>query len=132
MIYLEIFWIIFLIIILIIVLKLILRKRKRYSNSLNDIIDGIITALFIGAFGFIVLGILTDDPIFAAIGLPPEFEWIGGLSLFGFSLWLFYLAPLKNRVIKSEKDIVIIKTDVKTIREDVHLIKEKIINGKIK
>lgn len=65
---------------------------------------------YIGFFVIIQLLVLlvtiaTKDPLFEPIGLPKEYEWLGGLLIAGGSLWFFYLNPLKERVITTEKKV---------------------------
>jgi hypothetical protein len=87
-------------------------------------LEGIVGFFIFIQFLFMIVAIGTKDPIFQAVGLPQGYEWIAGLSLSGFSLWLFYLSPLKNRVIEVEKDTSSIKTSVLHIEKDIDWIKE--------
>ena len=84
------------------------------------------------SFSFIVVAIVTKDPVFTSFGVPAEYEWILGLFLFGFSSWKLYFNPLKERVIKNEKSIVEIKVDVRTMREDISDIKNELFGVKEK
>lgn len=118
MIFLIAFWISLVIAIILILINLRIKDKK-----LN-----FLSGLFVFMqFLFMIISIITKDPIFEAIGLPKEYEWITGLFLSGFTLWLFYLSPLKNRVIEVEKETREIKTDVKNIKEDTTIIKNKLI-----
>jgi len=66
-----------------------------------------------------IIAIATKDPVFEAIGLPVGYEWLGGMALIGFASWQFYLNPLKKKVIGCEKDIGIIKNDLKHINTNL-------------
>lgn len=79
------------------------------------------------SFAFLIVAIVTNDPIFAQFGVPMEFEWVVGLFLTGLSSWKLYFSPLKERVVYLEKNITSIKTGMNSISEDIHLIKEKLI-----
>ncbi len=110
-------------IILIFVLYLINRNLKKES------LDSFIGLLVVIQLFVFLIAIATKDPIFQNIGLPVGYEWIAGLILSGFSLWSFYLNPLKKRVNHIEINVSSIKTDVENIKGDVSLIKNRIIDG---
>ncbi len=82
------------------------------------------------AISLIIVAIATKDPLFTSFGIPVEFEWVVGLFITGLSSWKLYFSPLKERVIKTEKEVSSLKSDVKSIKEDTNLIKEKLINQK--
>ena len=44
-----------------------------------------------------------------------------------FTIWQFYLGPMKERVIETEKDVREIKTDVKNIREGIDKLEKNLI-----
>ena len=79
------------------------------------------------AFAFLAIAIVTKDPLFSKFGVPIEFEWVIGLFLTGFTSWKIYFNPLKERVIKTESETAVIKTDVASIKSDVILIKNKLL-----
>ncbi|MBI5871603.1 hypothetical protein HZB88_00795 [archaeon] len=83
------------------------------------------------AGSFMIAAIITKDPIFSAIGVPAEFEWVVGLFLTGFSSWKLYFSPLKERVISTEKEIGSIKTSVERIEKNVDMLTNKILNEKV-
>lgn len=95
---------------------------RRTRRKLNSIVG------FLAIFQVLLLmvALAIKDPIFELIGLPKEYEWLGGLFLSGFLLWQFYLSPLKERVIDTEKDVREIKTDVKNIQKGIDKIDSKI------
>lgn len=113
MIYMMVFWAIFLI-----SLVIYLFIRKRFENIAMPII--------LLAFSFLIIGIVTKDPLFSPFGVPVEFEWVVGLFFVGLSAWRFYFNPLKERVIDSEKDISSLKTDVSNIKTDIAFVKNDI------
>lgn len=82
------------------------------------------------ASSFLIVAILTRDPLFSSFGVPPEFEWIVGLFITGLASWKLYFNPLKERVIRTEREVSSIKTDVTSIKDDVSLIKEKVLTTK--
>jgi hypothetical protein len=96
------------------------RKNKRFEEY------GII--IIVLAFSFLVVAILTHDPIFSKFGVPVEFEWVVGLFITGLSSWKLYFNPLKKRVMDSEKEIISLKSEVHSIKEDTLLIKEKLFS----
>lgn len=88
--------------------------------------------LLLLAGSFLIVGIITKDPLFSSLGVPVEFEWVVGLFITGLSSWKLYFSPLKERVIKTENELSSMKSDISSIKDDTNLIKEKIINGKVK
>ena len=107
------------------VVYLILRNT-RFKTKAND------TAMIISflSLALLIVAIVTKDPIFAQFGVPPEFEWIVGLFVTGLTSWKLYFNPLKERVIKTEKEVSSIKTNIEFIKADTNLIKEKILKLK--
>ena len=89
------------------------------------------TLMFL-AGSLIIVAIVTKDPIFSAIGVPAEFEWVVGLFLTGLSSWKLYFSPLKERVISTEKEVSSIKTSVEKVEKNVDVLTDKILNGKVK
>lgn len=116
MIYMTIFWMLLLVNL---ALYLSFKRSKKYEEY------GMI--LIFLAFSFLIVAIITHDPIFSKFGVPMEFEWVVGLFITGFSSWKLYFNPLKKRVMDSEKDISVLKADVHSIKEDTTLIKEKLL-----
>jgi hypothetical protein len=82
---------------------------------------------FLAFFQLLVLivTLATKDPIFEAIGLPKEYEWLAGLVISGFSLWQFYLNPLKERVVETEKEVGVIKNDITHIKGTTDKLEQK-------
>lgn len=74
-----------------------------------------------------MVAIATKDPIFSGLGVPTEYEWVVGLFVTGLSSWKLYFGPLKERVIKTEMEVTSIQTDVRSIKSDTSLIKEKLL-----
>jgi len=105
-------------------LLLILINLKIKDKGIESIAGFFIFMQFV----FVIVAVLTKDPIFQAIGLPQGYEWIAGLAMGGFSLWLFYLNPLKKRVGRIEIELGSVKTEIRSIKEDTNLIKNKLIN----
>lgn len=125
--YLVAYWIILILFLIVYGMAYFLKKKK-----LLKLIEDYSYILLVVAFSLLFIGILKNDPLFEPLGLPREYEWLGALISSGFGLWWFYLNPLKERVITTEKDVSSIKTDVSAIREDVVMIKEEVIHNKIK
>ena len=100
----------------------LIRKRRPSGN--------IIGLLVVTSFSFLILALMTKDPIFSTMGLPPEYEWLAGLLLSGFTAWQFYLNPLKERVIRLEKRFAeffgIAKTNFGNINKSLDEIKVEI------
>lgn len=94
MIYIVVFWGIY----ALILIYYLYNRWKKSNPDQNVIIFGVIVA-----FSFLIIGIISDDPIFSAIGVPKEYEWLAGLILSGFTAWRFYFDPLKKKLINLEK-----------------------------
>jgi len=118
MLFMILWWIILIVLVILVIINHISKDRGTKRG-----LDYIIGLLAVLQLIFIIVTIGLRDPIFELIGLPKEYEWIGGLLLGGFITWQFYLNPLKNRVIEVEKDTREIRTDVRNIKEDTTLIK---------
>lgn len=125
--YLGIYWI-FLFLYLLLLGIAYFTKAKKFFKFLIDY--GHI--ILIINFSILIVAFMTNDPLFGPLGVPKEYEWLAALITSGFGLWQFYLNPLKERVITTEREVSSIKTDVSAIRGDVGIIKNKIINNKIK
>src|SRR3989338_10474250 len=122
MIFMVLFWVTFGLNFLLYVLA----KRYHFFRSTNELV----IIILILSFSFLVVAIITKDPIFSTFGVPPEFEWIVGLFITGLTSWRLYFNPLKERVIKTEKEVSSIKTNIEFIKADTNLIKEKILKLK--
>ncbi|HLC64859.1 MAG TPA: hypothetical protein VJI46_01910 [Candidatus Nanoarchaeia archaeon] len=92
-----------------------------------EAIDRLMLGTFL-AFAFLTVAIITKDPLFSSFGVPMEFEWIVGLFIACLSSWKLYFAPLKDRAVNTEKEVIYMKSDISSIKADVHLIKEKLIH----
>ena len=116
------FWVLMFINLLIVFTK----YKKKYEK--------VSIVLFFLAFAFLIVGIVTKDPIFEAFGVPPEFEWVVGLFITGFTSWKIYLNPLKERIIGVETNVASLKSDVTSnfslIKSDLDLIKNKLLGKK--
>ena len=77
----------------------------------------------------LVVAIITKDPLFSQFGVPAEFEWIVGMVFAGFTSWRLYFNPLKERLIKCEIALTSVTTDMCALRNNILLIKEKILNS---
>ncbi|MFH1445170.1 MAG: hypothetical protein ABIF08_01675 [Nanoarchaeota archaeon] len=126
MIYLSLFWILVLMFIVVFLIGKIF-KIKEIPNFYDN--NGIL--FFLGLAALVIVAIVSRDPILG-LNIPMELQWLGSLSVTLFGAWQFYLNPLKKRVNRMDREIGEIKSSVQAIRTDTHLIKEKIINGKIK
>lgn len=127
MIYLIIFWII---IILFFILYLISILFK--SKELKIWLDNYGSLFFIIMGVFLIMAIVTNDPItILGITIPMELQWLGSLLVTGFGTWKFYLNPLKERVIGVENNVSSIKGENKanfsSIKEDLAIIKHKLM-----
>ena len=90
-------------------------------------VENIVFSIILLAAAFLIVAIVTKDPLFSTVGLPAEYEWVVGLFITGLSSWKLYFGPLKERVIKTEKEVSSIQTDVKSIKSDTSLLKEKLL-----
>ena len=119
--FMTIFWIIFLIFLILLIIQYF-SKNKKLKDKLNNV--GIFLILL--AFSFLVVAIVTNDPLFQSLGVPQEFEWIVGLFLVALSSWKLYFNPLKVRVIALENEVSSLDTGVRTgfssIKEDLAII----------
>ena len=52
-----------------------------------------------------------------------ELQWLASLLTFGFGSWKFYLNPLKERVIETEKEI---KVEIKYMNKTLEEFKNKL------
>lgn len=89
---------------------------------------------------FLIVAIATRDPIeIFGITLPMEMQWVGSLLSAAFALWQFYLKELKLKVYELDKDLASVKSgmnekfsgvesQMKLMREDILLIKNKLLN----
>ncbi len=82
------------------------------------------------SFAFLFVAIITKDPLFSSVGVPPEFEWVVGLFITGLTSWKLYFNPLKERVIKVERKVDFIQGEISSIKTDTTFIKEKVLNIK--
>ena len=98
-------------------------NRKNYNEKIKDRLI-VLTLL---AFSFLVIAIVTKDPIFSQFGVPLEYEWTVGLFITALASWKLYFNPLKNIVMINQRDIKSIKTSINHMGQDLHLIKEKIL-----
>ena len=113
MIYFIFFWI------LIVISSLFYKKNKvKYER--------IIVPTFLLACSFLLVAIITRDPLFTTYGVPPEFEWIIGFFIAAFFSWKYYFNPLTKRVTKSENKITILETSVEYIKSDINIIRSDI------
>jgi len=81
------------------------KKFKKFFRNVTN---------FLSVFQLLILlvAIFTNDPLFSALGLPKEYEWVAGLMLSFFILWKEYLKPLKRSVLKNTADLSALKKDV--------------------
>ena len=118
------FWII----VLMNLLMYFLAKKYYHTPAARD-------ASFVLSFlslALLIVAIVTKDPLFSSAGVPAEFEWVVGLFITALSSWKLYFSPLKERVMRTEREVSSITTDVAAIKADTTLIKEKILNIKFK
>ena len=104
----------------------VLAKRYHFFRSTNELV----IIILILSFSFLVVAIITKDPIFSTFGVPPEFEWIVGLFITGLTSWRLYFNPLKERVIKVERKVDFMQGEISSIKADTTLIKEKVLKIK--
>lgn len=113
-------WVVVVILIILFAISYLSRDRR-----LKVKLDGIVSFLAVFQIILLIVTIALRDPIFEAIGLPKEYEWLVGLLGSGFLLWQFYLSPLKERVIETEKEVGIVKTNVSHIKETTDKLEKK-------
>lgn len=124
MIYMALYWITLFIFI---IFYLISRKfdNSRLSKEVED--KGVLVVMFLGALMF--MAIKTNDPVsFLGIEIPMELQWFGSLGVTMFGLWKLYLDPLKDKVMKIDKTVESLKTDVNNIKKDIILIKQHLFD----
>ncbi len=90
-------------------------------------IENIVFSIILLAAAFLIVAIATKDPLFSGVGVPAEYEWVVGLFITGLSSWKLYFGPLKERVIKTEREVSNIQMDVKSIKSDTTLLKDKLL-----
>ena len=98
-----------------------------YNGKLNEKTKDNAIMILMLASAFLILAILTKDPIFSNFGVPNEFEWVIGLFITCLTSWKLYFAPLKERVIMTEKEVSYIKSTLSSMQTDLGLIKQKLI-----
>lgn len=81
------------------------------------------------AAAFLIIAIITKDPIFTTFGVPAEFEWVVGIFITCLSSWKLYFSPLKERVVKLEKKVVVIESHLANIKNDLIIIKEILLKS---
>ena len=130
MIYMTLFWIIALICVALYFLQKYIFPKFPLENIFSIL-------FFLGA-SFLIVGVLTKDPLFAQFGVPPEYEWVVGMFMTALASWRMYFNPLKQRVgrLESKVEALDAKLDAKidglekrmeNIQTDIHLIKEKLL-----
>lgn len=97
-------------------------KEKEISEKIKDLS----MVLLMVAISFLIVGILGKDPIFESIGLPKEYEWVGGLLSSWFLAWWTYLRPLKERVVKLEIRLGRIEERLNSIEDKIRSIDKNI------
>ena len=112
-------------IVLAILIILFLISYSSKNRTIKRKLDRVVGFLSVFQLLLLIVTIALRDPIFEAIGLPKEYEWLAGLLLSGFTLWQFYLSPLKERVIKTEKEVGIVKNNVEHIKETTDKLEKK-------
>ncbi len=102
------------------------------SNSQKK--ENNIFMILILASAFLFVAIVSKDPIFSAFGVPVEFEWVVGIFITSFTSWKLYFAPLKERVVSTEKEIITIKSNLESIKNslamidsDIGLLKDRLL-----
>ena len=113
--YLIAFWGIWFIVLLITIF--------RYKSIVSGKHNNILAVTWIVAFAFLVMAIITNDPVFQSIGLPKEYEWLAGLLTTGFTGWVVYLRPLKSKVYGMDREVGEIKTNVSNIKDSINEMK---------
>ncbi|RLE42681.1 hypothetical protein DRJ48_03035 [Candidatus Woesearchaeota archaeon] len=126
MIYLNIFWA------LLGLFVVIYYASKLFKISkVASFIDEKGELFFILMGSLLIIAIVTNDPItIAGFRFPVELEWLVSLMAVGFGSWRYYLNPLKKKVYEMDREIGEVRTHVLGMKEDVNLIKKKILNSK--
>lgn len=120
MIYLTIFWII-------VSIFFIIYSVGRYFKieAIQKCTEEYGSLLFIISLSFVVIAIVTKNPIsLLGIEFPMQLQWLVSLIVSAFGAWQFYLNPLKERVITTEKDVSSIKTDICSIKSNMQMLKD--------
>lgn len=132
--YLMFSWISFVIFIALLIIKKFTKKKK--AQAMYGRIAGFFLILMIFFFG---IALATDDPVTDIISVP--FQLLITAVAGAFALWKYYFDPIKERVIKSEKDIILLNSEMmanfssiresfSSIREDLGMIKDAIFQKK--
>lgn len=127
MIYLIIFWTLFIAFVITVetAKRIDSEKARKLTYQLQD--KSFLFFMFLGLLVF--MAVITKDPIaFGELTLPMEMQWIVALLAFACGAWMHYFNPIKERVMVLEKDMSSIKTNIASIKTDVHLIKETLLS----
>lgn len=100
-------------------------------------LDQIFPILFFLGVSFLVVGIITRDPLFAQFGVPGEYEWVVGMFMAVLASWRVYFNPIKQRVGRLETRVEALDAKltaqmdgldkrIENMHGDIHLIKEKL------
>lgn len=120
MIYMLLFWGVMILTIIIYVI----------AKKVEIKLEKLVMPLLFFSLALLIVAIVTKDPLFSSFGIPPEFEWVIGLFITGFTSWKVYFDPLKSRVIRTEREVFSLKTEIGSVKSDTSLIKEILIGKK--
>ncbi len=122
MIFMTVFW-------TIVGISILLYFLKRYFFS--QLHEDVFPILFFLGVSFLIVGIITKDPLFAQFGVPSEYEWVVGMVIAGFLSWRVYFNPLKKKVYAMDRELGEIKTEIRSkfsnIEADLSLIIDKVL-----
>lgn len=114
------FWIV---ISLILILYLVNLKVK-YKN-----IENLIGFLVLFQLMLFIIAIATNDPFFEQFGVPTPWELIGEGLVACFTIWRYYLTPMKNRIGELEIKNGKFESEISNIKEDLKWIKNFLMNS---
>ncbi|MBU0980160.1 MAG: hypothetical protein KJ709_05110 [Nanoarchaeota archaeon] len=128
--YLLALWLLFGIAILLYIISYLFNKKK-IRSFINDKGDFFVIVI---AIPLLIMAILTNDPVtVAGMQIPMEFEWFGSIIFAVFVLWLYYLAPLKSKVYRLDREIGGMKGIISGTKGIIDGLKENasMVNGNI-
>lgn len=125
--YLMFSWISFVIFVILLVIKKFVKMKK--IGDLYGRIAGFFLILMIFFFG---IALATNDPVTDIISVP--FQLLITAIAGAFALWKYYFDPIKERVVRAEKDIILLNSEMRanfsSIREDLRMIKDAVFQKK--
>lgn len=119
--YLMFSWVSFVIFVALLVIKRFIKNKR--AKDLYERIAGFFLILMIFLFG---IALATNDPVTSIISVP--FQLLITATAGAFALWKYYFDPIKERLVRAEKDIILLNSEMRanfsSIRESFSTMKE--------